>query len=95
MMKKRILTMVTALAVLCSSALPWVGAEAAAQGTSGTTYYVSTLHGKDSNDGKTEKTPFYSLQKIGSLDLKPGDQILLESGSVFTNGYLHLYEQSL
>lgn len=94
MMKKRILTMVTALAVLCSSALPWVGAEAAAQETSGTTYYVSTLHGKDSNDGKTEKTPFYSLQKIGSLDLKPGDQILLESGSVFTNGYLHLYEQS-
>ncbi len=59
----------------------------------GTTYYVSTLDGKDSNSGKSEKDAFYSLQKINELDLKPGDKILLEKGSVFTDGYLHLYNQ--
>lgn len=96
MMKKRIYAMMTALAVLCSTIAPGMGAEAAetASETVGTTYYVSTRHGKDSNDGKSEETPFYSLQKINELTLKPGDRILLESGSVFTNGYLHLYGQS-
>ena len=96
MMKKRILAVITALAVLCSTAAPVMGAEAAekAAETTGTTYYVSSLHGKDTNDGMSQSTPFYSLQKINSLELKPGDQILLESGSVFKNGYLHLYEQS-
>lgn len=96
MMKKRIYAIMTALAVLCSTIAPGMGAEAAetASDTTGTTYYVSTLHGKDSNDGKSEKTPFYSLQKINELKLNPGDQVLLESGSVFTNGYLHLYGQS-
>lgn len=96
MMKKRIYAIMTALAVLCSTIAPGTGAKAAetASETAGTTYYVSTLHGKDSNDGKSEKTPFYSIQKINELTLKPGDKVLLESGSVFTNGYLHLYGQS-
>lgn len=96
MMKKRIYAIMTALAVLCSTIVPGMGTEAAesASDAVGTTYYVSTLHGKDSNDGKSEETPFYSLQKINELTLEPGDRILLESGSVFTNGYLHLYGQS-
>lgn len=96
MMKKRIYAIMTALAVLCSTIVPGMGTEAAesASDAVGTTYYVSTLHGKDSNDGKSEETPFYSLQKINELTLEPGDKILLESGSVFTNGYLHLYGQS-
>ena len=96
MMKKRIFAIMTAFAVLCSTIAPGMGAEAAetAADTAGTTYYVSTLHGKDSNDGKSEDTPFYSLQKINDLTLEPGDKVLLESGSVFTNGYLHLFGQS-
>lgn len=95
-MKKKILSMLTALAVIVSSIAPGITVSAAAdqEAGTGTTYYVSTLNGKDSNDGTSESKPFYSLQKINELSLQPGDRVLLESGSEFTNGYLHLYEQS-
>ena len=56
----------------------------------GTTYYVSTLKGKDTNNGKSEDTPFYSLSKINELTLQPGDKVLLERGSVFNYQYLHI-----
>lgn len=95
-MKKRLLTIITAAAVFFSAAGPgWdvKAAETPADGA-GTTYYVSTLHGKDSNNGKSEEQPFYSLRKINQLKLQPGDKILLECGSVFKNGYLHLFGQS-
>lgn len=96
MKKRKVLTIMTSMAVLCSAIMPSVGTWAAegSQRSTATTYYVSTLNGKDSNDGLSEDAAFYSLQKINDLELKPGDQILLECGSVFTNGYLHLYEQS-
>lgn len=95
-MKKKLLSMITALAVIVSSIAPGITVSAAAdqEATTGTTYYVSTLNGKDSNDGTSESNAFYSLQKINELTLQPGDRVLLESGSEFTNGYLHLYEQS-
>ena len=95
-MKKKIITAITAFAVFCSSIIAGTGmnAQEAKASETGTVYYVSTLHGRNSNDGKSEKTPFYSLQKINELELKPGDKVLLECGSVFTDGYLHLYEQS-
>ena len=56
----------------------------------GTTYYVSSLDGNDNNNGLSEKDAFYSLQKINDIELKPGDKVLLEAGSVFTNGFLHV-----
>ncbi|WP_394912250.1 fibronectin type III domain-containing protein [uncultured Robinsoniella sp.] len=95
-MKKKILSMLTALAVIVSSIAPGITVSAAAdqEAGTGTTYYVSTLNGKDSNDGTSESKPFYSLQKINELSLQPGDRVLLESGSEFTNGYLHLFGQS-
>ncbi len=95
MMRKRIVTLITALAMLCSAVSPVMElkAQTKAQET-GTTYYVSTLHGKDTNSGTSQNEPFYSLQKINHQNLGPGDRILLEAGSVFTNGYLHLFGQS-
>lgn len=57
---------------------------------SGKVYYVSTIHGNDNNNGKSEKKAFYSLEKINEITLEPGDQVLLEAGSVFTNDYLHI-----
>ena len=95
-MKKRIITIMTAVTVFCSSIIPGMETAASVEtaDTAGTIYYVSSLHGKDSNNGKSQKTPFYSLQKINELQLNPGDKVLLECGSVFTDGYLHLYEQS-
>ena len=95
-MRKRVVTLITALAMILTAVIPGTTPQAAeinAKAT-GTTYYVSTIHGKDSNNGTSQNTPFYSLQKINHLDLQPGDKILLECGSVFTNGYLHLFEQS-
>jgi len=56
----------------------------------GTTYYVSSVNGSDRNSGTSENEPFYSLQKINEIELKPGDRVLLEAGSVFNNGYLHI-----
>lgn len=95
-MKKKRITAIAMAAALCLSVICQtdVRAAAAASDAEGTTYYVSTIHGKDRNDGKSEDEPFYSLQKINDLQLKPGDKVLLECGSVFTDGYLHLYGQS-
>lgn len=55
------------------------GAEAA----SGTTYYVDSKKGKDSNAGTSESEAFQTLDKANELDLNPGDTILLKKGSVF------------
>ena len=99
MKSKRIITLATAVVLALSNLVPTNAALALkvsaleAPSSVGTTYYVSTLDGKDSNNGTSEDSAFYSLQKISELTLQPGDRILLERGSVFTNGYLHLYNQ--
>lgn len=58
--------------------------------TQGTTYYISSAKGDDKNDGTSKDKPFKTLNKINELTLKPGDQVLLEKGSVFNDQYLHL-----
>lgn len=57
---------------------------------SGTTYYVSSENGDDSNSGTSEGQAFETLDKINEITLKPGDRVLLEKGSVFNNQYLHI-----
>ena len=54
-----------------------------AEATSGTTYYVDSKKGKDSNAGTSESEAFQTLDKVNELDLNPGDTILLKKGSVF------------
>lgn len=95
-MRKKMSAALCAMALFCTAVIPQTGARAAEPVgyTAGTTYYVSTLHGRDANNGLSEKTPFYSIQKINDLTLEPGDRILLECGSIFTDGYLHLFGQS-
>ncbi len=53
-----------------------------------TNYYFNAEKGNDSNDGTSKSTPFKSLLKLKSLQLKPGDKILLSSNSVFKNTLL-------
>ena len=79
----------TMLFQMFSSSLE-VKAETTKKESVGTTYYVSTLDGNDNNDGLSEDEAFYSLEKINDIVLKPGDKVLLEAGSVFTNGFLHI-----
>ena len=57
------------------------------------TYYVNSNIGKDSNGGTSMKAPFQTLDKVNSLKLKAGDQVLLASGCTFT-GSLILKNQS-
>ena len=83
-------------AMMLAAACPTASAQGAegdadvtGQGT-GTTYYVSSQNGNDANNGTSENTAFQSLDKINELILKPGDQVLLERGSVFNEQYLHL-----
>ena len=52
-------------------------------------YYVSSRTGNDENDG-SRKAPFATLFAVNRLKLEPGDQVLLERGSVFRGQFLHL-----
>lgn len=91
-MKKKILSMALTCSMIFSIFTSPLSAKAETikNEVKGTTYYVSTLDGSDNNDGLSESKAFYSLQKINEIELNPGDKVLLESGSVFTNGFLHI-----
>ena len=54
------------------------------------TYYVSSVNGKDTNDGLTQETPFRTLHQVSEREPGAGDRILLERGSVFEDQYLHI-----
>ncbi|MGB1191777.1 MAG: right-handed parallel beta-helix repeat-containing protein [Pseudomonadales bacterium] len=43
-------------------------------------YFISSTQGNDVNDGATAASAFYSLAKINSLNLLPGDRVLFKSG---------------
>ncbi len=47
------------------------------------TYYFDAELGEDDNNGMSENHPFKSLSKIHHLNLKPGDQVLLNVKSIF------------
>ena len=51
------------------------------------TYYVSSVNGKDTNDGLTQETPFRTLHQVSEREPGAGDRILLERGSVFEDQY--------
>ena len=55
-----------------------------------TTYYISTS-GNDANNGTSVTTPWKTLSKLNSFfsSLKPGDNVLLNRGQVFT-GYISI-----
>jgi len=54
------------------------------------TYYLSNVTGSDQNSGLDTEHPWKSLAKIGGVALRPGDQVLLKSGSVWENECLVL-----
>lgn len=56
----------------------------------GKIWYVSSVNGSDENDGRSREQPFETLFAINRMKLYPGDQVLLERGSVFRGQYLHL-----
>lgn len=52
------------------------------------TYYLDSENGDDSNDGKTRKSAWKSLSKVGTLRLQPGDEVLLRRGCTFNETFL-------
>ena len=51
--------------------------------THGKTYYFDATNGNDTNSGLAPNKAFKSLFKIKTLNLKPGDVILLNAGDIF------------
>lgn len=49
----------------------------------GTTYYVSSVNGKDTNNGKSPSSAWKTLDKIAGASLSAGDAVLFECGSEF------------
>lgn len=90
-MKRRVVAMLCALAMAGTmfGTMPQTTVHAA----SGTTYYVSSLHGDNSNSGTSEDQAWETLDKLEDVagTLSAGDRILLESGSVF-QGFIHLQD---
>jgi hypothetical protein len=46
----------------------------------GTTYFVDSVKGNDSQSGKSESEAWATLQKVNSETFQPGDRILLKAG---------------
>jgi Right handed beta helix region len=47
------------------------------------TYYVDSLQGSDANAGRAPGAAWKSLEKVNATTFRPGDRILLKSGSVW------------
>lgn len=92
-MKRRILAFMCALAVAGTSPnlLPAFQVRAAAREVMGKSYYISSIHGDNSKSGTSEREAWETLDKLKQVKLEPGDQVLLEKGSVF-QGYIHLQD---
>lgn len=50
----------------------------------GTTYYVDSIEGNDSNNGTSENTPWRSLEKVNAITFQPGDKILFRGSRMWT-----------
>ena len=62
----------------------YAGTEAFAQVTpTGTVYYISSVNGNNSNNGKSKTTAWKDCSMLESASLKSGDTVLFECGSVF------------
>jgi len=66
-----------------ASMVPTVPVNAKEHAATGTTYYVDSKDGNDSNAGTSESKAFKTLDKVNDLNLEPGDTVLLKKGSVF------------
>jgi polysaccharidase protein len=60
-----------------------------------TVYYVNSATGSDRNSGVNENSAFATLSAVESLKLKPGDSVLLATGSVFNEQFDLKYSGSV
>lgn len=67
-----------------------VSSPAAPAAAVGSTYYVDSVAGSDTNVGTVSSAPWKTLTKVNTVTLTAGSRILLKAGSVFANQYLDL-----
>lgn len=79
----RRLTGAALAAGVAAAVLPLATAETAVAAPAGTTYYIAP-NGNDSANGTSPDQPLKSLGRVESLDLQPGDKVLLQRGASFT-----------
>ena len=82
---KKVVTLVLSL-MLLSSVLFTAGPVPTAS-AAGTTYYIDSASGSDSNSGTSTAEAWKTLDKVNATTFQPGDQILFKSGGVW-NGQL-------
>ncbi|AGW41771.1 dTDP-4-dehydrorhamnose reductase [Leifsonia xyli subsp. cynodontis DSM 46306] len=82
--RPRWLTIAAAAIVAIPAAL--VGAQPAL--AAGTTYYVDSAAGSDTNAGTSPSDPWHSLAKVNSTGFAPGDSVLFKGGSIWTGSLL-------
>ncbi len=58
----------------------------------GTTYYVSSSDGHDSDDGLSQVNAFQTIDPVNSLSLQPGDTILFKCGDTWRGEMLTIEE---
>lgn len=73
------------ITVMLFGLYPGVAQVEAASSASGKIYYVDHTAGNDGNTGTAESSPWKTMGKVNSTVFKPGDRILLKSGSVWNN----------
>lgn len=78
---KKILALTLAITLLLC-ALPLVSVSA--KSTVGTSYYVDSVGGNDTNSGISEAQAWKSLEKVNNTTFMPGDKILFKSGGSWT-----------
>ncbi|MBQ2677254.1 MAG: discoidin domain-containing protein [Clostridia bacterium] len=84
---KRLISIVITVALLLSvsavAAVSVAAEESNVQLGNGTTYYVDSLGGNDSNAGTSSSAAWKSLDKVNATTFKPGDNILFKKGGVW------------
>jgi hypothetical protein len=53
-------------------------------GGGGSTYYIDSVSGSDSNDGLSTGSAWQSLTKVNATEFQPGDRILFKTGGSWT-----------
>ncbi|HFI0621108.1 TPA: discoidin domain-containing protein [Streptococcus suis] len=89
MNKKAVIALAT-LSCLTLSSLVSANTTEATPVSGGRTFYVSSTSGSDTNNGLSQSSPFKTLSKINEIELRPGDTVLLENGSIFNDQFLHI-----
>jgi hypothetical protein len=58
----------------------WYGVALVQAGEGGRTFFVSNMSGDDGSDGLSPPSPWRSLSKVNSAELRPGDKVLFQRG---------------